>query len=40
MKILVGTPTYNGQVTGQYTRSMLELQGMLGPPWAGNPPRR
>ena len=31
MKILVGTPTYNGQVTGQYTRSMLELQGMLGP---------
>ncbi|KQW72117.1 hypothetical protein ASE17_04415 [Phenylobacterium sp. Root77] len=30
MKILVGTPTYNGQVTGQYTRSMLELQAMLG----------
>lgn len=31
MKILVGTPTYNGQVTGQYTRSMLELQAALGP---------
>ncbi|CAN7426867.1 hypothetical protein LJR164_002728 [Phenylobacterium sp. LjRoot164] len=31
MKILVGTPTYNGQVTGQYTRTMLELQAMLGP---------
>jgi hypothetical protein len=30
MRILVGTPTYNGQVTGQYTRSMLELHAALG----------
>lgn len=31
MKILVGTPTYNGQVTGQYTRSLLSLFQAYGP---------
>lgn len=30
MKILVATPTYNGNVTGNYTRSMLELFSVLG----------
>lgn len=30
MKILVGTPTYNGQLTTQYTRSLLELWGEIG----------
>ncbi len=31
MRLLVGTPTYNGQVMGQYTRSILELSAALGP---------
>jgi hypothetical protein len=31
MRILVGTPTYNGTVTGLYCRSMLSLFGELGP---------
>lgn len=31
MKILIGTPTYNGQVTGQYTRSLLQLFQEFGP---------
>lgn len=31
MKVLVGTPTYNGQVTGLYTRSMLGLFQAYGP---------
>ena len=30
MKILVGTPTYNGQLTTQYTRSLLELWTEIG----------
>jgi hypothetical protein len=34
MRVLVGTPTYNGQVFGQYTRSMLELFAALGPAMA------
>lgn len=30
MKILLGTPTYNGNVTGNYTRSLLGLYRELG----------
>lgn len=30
LKILVGTPTYNGQLTTQYTRSLLELWTEIG----------
>lgn len=30
MRVLVGAPTYNGRVFGQYTRSMLELFPALG----------
>jgi hypothetical protein len=30
MKILVGTPTYNGQLTVQYTRSLMELWSEIG----------
>lgn len=30
MRILVGAPTYNGQLTTQYARSLLELWGEIG----------
>jgi hypothetical protein len=30
MKVLVGTPTYNGQLTTQYTRSLLGLWSEIG----------